>query len=353
MIDQEQYAAELEQIILPYIQPCADEGYMEPAAQDYRGMPLRELHHEGTLHYVCYDARKFQKLGVPGASQTFHGAIVISHGFSEFTRKYQELVWYFLLAGFSVCIMEHRGHGYSARDVSDKEVIWIDDWRRYVADLAKFASSVGRLYADDHALNLFAHSMGGGIAAAMMQWYPNLIDKAILSSPMIAPKTGVPNWVAAGVCGACSDLGSSKKPALGQKPFSVTLDMSHYPGGSEARVQWCLDMRIADEHYQTCRASNGWVRQAVRLSHALLQPNMVERVETPIMLFQAGKDSWVRNDKQDEFVKMLHTAGAEIHKIVLEESCHEIFGMPNRVMAPYLKRILKFMVPGEKVSVLA
>ena len=41
------------------------------------------------------------------------GTIVISHGFKEFIEKYSELIYYFIMDGFSVYIHEHRGHGRS------------------------------------------------------------------------------------------------------------------------------------------------------------------------------------------------------------------------------------------------
>ena len=70
------------------------------------------------MHYCCYDAHKFDVLREDGASGIFRGVVVISHGFTEFARKYSEMAWYFLLSGYSVCILEHRGHGHSAHDVS-------------------------------------------------------------------------------------------------------------------------------------------------------------------------------------------------------------------------------------------
>ena len=51
-------------------------------------------------------------------------------------------------------------------DVSNPSLVWIDDWRRYVADFAAFADTVGREYACGEPLNLYCHSMGGGIGAA-------------------------------------------------------------------------------------------------------------------------------------------------------------------------------------------
>ncbi len=73
---------------------ASSEGWMAPADDD--GLP--PLQRAGKLHYVCYDAAKFDRLGEDGAAATFRGAVVISHGFTEFATKYAEIVWCFLLA---------------------------------------------------------------------------------------------------------------------------------------------------------------------------------------------------------------------------------------------------------------
>ncbi len=135
LIDENRYADEMREMVLPALATCRSEGWMAPADDD--GLP--PLQRAGKLHYVCYDAAKFDRLGEDGAAATFRGAVVISHGFTEFAAKYAEMVWYFLLAGYSVCVFEHRGHGYSARDVDNSSLVWIDDWQRYVASVNRIA----------------------------------------------------------------------------------------------------------------------------------------------------------------------------------------------------------------------
>ena len=61
----------------------------------------KELHYES---YVNKDAK---------------GVIVISHGFCEFTLKFEEVIFRFYEKGYSVYIIDHRGHGYSHRSVKD------------------------------------------------------------------------------------------------------------------------------------------------------------------------------------------------------------------------------------------
>jgi lysophospholipase len=111
-------------------------------------------------------------------------------------------------------------------------------------------------------------------------------------------------------------------------------------------------LRIADTHYQTSAAANEWVRQAIRLSIAMQDPHMCERIETPILLFQAGNDHWVRNKAQNRFVKRVGKDGGDIRMVRVPGSVHEIFTMPNSVMAPYLKEILTFLQTSEPVTVL-
>ena len=53
--------------VLPALAACCEEGWMEPA----RAEDLPELDHPGSLHYLCYDAAKFDDLREDGATATF------------------------------------------------------------------------------------------------------------------------------------------------------------------------------------------------------------------------------------------------------------------------------------------
>ncbi|WEV41951.1 alpha/beta hydrolase [Bifidobacterium sp. ESL0682] len=302
----------------------------------------------GKLHYVCFDAHKFDALNIPGASAKFRGSIVFSFGFTEFAAKHAEMTWYFLLAGYSVCILEHRGHGYSVRDVANPSLVWVDDWRRYVADLAKFAQTVGRRYAGDQPMHLYSHSMGGGIAAATLESFPMLFNRAVLSSPMIEPVTGMPNSIAGPVTALASTIGLSRHRAPGQKEFSPTMKLKGYEGAEQARVQWYFDLRKKDKHYQTNAATFGWVNQALKMSHAVLSREACSRIETPILLFQAGRDTWVHNAAQNRFVERVRVESGDVVLERVEPAVHEIFSMPNAVLGPYVERIIDFY--GESVE---
>lgn len=361
LIDESRYTETMSNTVLPALAQCRAEGWMEPA--DVEGLPalpgsgwrqsgagpadVAAEVHVGQLHYVCYDAAKFDALREDDATGIFRGAIVISHGFTEFSTKYAEMIWYFLLSGYSVCFMEHRGHGYSARDVEQNWLVWIDDWRRYVADLAKFADTVGKQYADGRPLNLFCHSMGGGIGAAVLEQHPTLFDKAVLSCPMIAPATGIPNWLARALAEVMCGVGFGRHAVFGQGPFTPEYNPEENVGASDARARWYHAQRCGDEHYQTNAATFEWVRQALRLSHAVLRPDACANIETPILLFQAGRDIWVLNEPQNRFVANVKAGGGDIQLIRYPNSLHEMFRMPNDTLGPYLKQILGFYESSE------
>lgn len=339
LIDEHGYAAFMDGTVLPALDHCRQEGWM-PAAGD-RGLGIPPA--TGRLHYVCFDAARFDELDVSGASARFRGAVVISHGFTEFIEKYAELIWYLLMDGYSVCMPEHRGHGYSARDVDDPSLVWIDDWRRYVADLVRFSQDVGQRYADSRPLNLFSHSMGGGIGAAVIERYPTLFDKAVLSSPMIVPSAGMPIWLARAAVSAADVLGFGKSRIAGQGEFSPVFDMEGNEGASEERLRWYHARRCADVHFQTYAPTYGWMRQMLAMSRAVLRQKACDGIETPTLLLQAGRDVWVRNDAENRFARQVRLGGGDIRMERFADSVHMIFSMPNTVMRTYVDDVLTFL----------
>ena len=334
MIDENKYAETMTDVVLPALEQCRDEGWYDPSAAE-RSAGIEPLSgimdtggRSGQLHYLCYDSAKFDAIREQGATATFRGAIVISHGFTEFAEKYDELVWYFLLAGYSVCVLEHRGHGKSSRDVENPCMVWIDDWRRYVADLAGFAETIGQQYAAGMPL--------------VLEQYPTLFDKAVLSAPMIAPATGMPLGVARVLVGALCGLGFGKKRVFGQSDFTPEFSMEGNEGASAARERWYFKLRCENREYQTYCAAFEWVRQALKMNRAVLSPTACAEVETPVLLFQSGRDIWVLNNPQNRFVQLVKDGGGEADMVRYPESLHEIFSMPNAIYKPYLERILSF-----------
>ena len=288
MIDENKYAETMTDVVLPALEQCRDEGWYDPSAAE-RSAGIEPLSgimdtggRSGQLHYLCYDSAKFDAIREQGATATFRGAIVISH------------------------------------------------------------ETIGQQYAAGMPLNLFCHSMGGGIGALVLEQYPTLFDKAVLSAPMIAPATGMPLGVARVLVGALCGLGFGEKRVFGQSDFTPEFSMEGNEGASEARERWYFKLRCENREYQTYCAAFEWVRQALKMNRAVLSPTACAEVETPVLLFQSGRDIWVLNNPQNRFVQLVKDGGGEADMVRYPESLHEIFSMPNAIYKPYLERILSF-----------
>lgn len=349
LIDEKRYDQIMRERILPELASCRHDGWItSPGRHDRRSVLVDDADKgrydpASLLHYVCYDRSELQVQTSETCQACSRGAVVISFGFSEFADKYQEMTWYFLMQGYSVCLLEHWGHGLSGRGVSDPNLVWVDHWQRYVADLASFCSLVGKSYAGDNPLVMYAHSMGGGIAARLLERFPTLIDKAVLSSPMIAPRTGLMPAVAwSALNGACL-LGLGQQMAPGFSSFRPKLNMASYPHGSKARVSWTQQLRCQDVHFQTSAATYGWVKESMDLSRSILRPGQCKKVETPLLVFQAQPDRFVLPNPQERFVQQVREGGCQADLVKIPRSMHELYQMPNAVLGPYLDRIFTFL----------
>ena len=96
------------------------------------------------------------------------GVIIISHGFTEGAQKYDEMIYYFLKAGYHVCMPEHMGHGLSYRLTEDPSLVHIDTWKRFVRDFLKVCHVVKEQYSSFRCFCLHILWAGaiGTIAAA-------------------------------------------------------------------------------------------------------------------------------------------------------------------------------------------
>ena len=148
IIQENEYLDAVKNEVEPYLKAHCRDGYI-PGAED--------IYHEkngiiGKIHVKRYLADDPK------------GVVVISHGFTEGAPKYEEMIYYFLQAGYHVYMPEHMGHGQSYRLTADFSLVYIDIWKRYVRDFLKICHKIKKAHPD-LPLNLFAHSMGGAIGA--------------------------------------------------------------------------------------------------------------------------------------------------------------------------------------------
>lgn len=263
------------------------------------------------------------------------GCIVISHGFCEFGEKYNEVIYYFLQAGYSVYLPEHRGHGYSEQLTPDRSKVHIEDFEDYVRDFRCFLTEI----VGQQKKFLFAHSMGGAIAVRYLEEYPESFEGAVLSAPMLRIKTGkCPGLLAEWAADWFVFTGRETRYAAGQRGFDFKADFAGSGCLSEERYRYVFDKRLANFNYRTYGATYGWLRAVLQAEKNIKRKNNLQRIKTPILLLLAGREHMVDNRAALEFVNRVN--GVSV--VCLEEAKHEIYNADYETRVSYYGQIFHF-----------
>ena len=264
--------------------------------------------------------------------------IVISHGFTEFIEKYNEIIYYFLQAGYSVFMPEHRGHGKSERAIKNLEKIHVKSFEQYVWDFHIFMNKIVKPLHMDNIL--FAHSMGGAIGSLYLEKYPNDFQKAILSTPMIQMRIGkIPYHTAMRIASACKLLGFGKAYAAGQHGFEKRDSFEKSCCLSRERYLYAEELRYDCEMYQTSGADYDWVCAAGRAARFVQDKKNITKVEIPVLVFIAGKDHMVDNGKICKFTGKLRAPKL----IWIQNAKHEIFNAGKQEREQFFQEIFAFL----------
>ena len=315
-ISEEQYAEQMRDLVEPYLAARIEAGCDERV----KGQPIYFEHYRA-------DAPK--------------GVIVLSHGFTESIGKFTESIYYMLQAGYEVWVPEHRGHGRSYRPNSDPFVVHADHFEDYVLDLIHLTETRVRPAAGGLPLYLYCHSMGGCIGTLCIERRPDLFQKAVLSSPMLGVVLGkIPAPLASAM------LHVKGAGSRGQEPLSPVVGFTEteedYPlsaANSDCRYRYYTRRRLADQRLQTCAPSMGWVREAIKACRRAGSRRETARIRIPVLLFQAGQDTFVRCDAQDRFAARVPSCEL-VKKPALR---HELYMCELSELIPYWEKIFAFL----------
>lgn len=312
-LSEDNYMDTMQQVVEPYLKEHMTSGYLE-------GYDGRQLYYEQYL------------------SKQHKAHIAIAHGYTDGCYKFRESIYYFLQAGYSVSIIDHRGHGYSYRQHADLSKVTIGDFEEYVKDYRIFLEKKVRpAMHEEEKLYMYAHSMGGCIAALLMEEDPELFDAAVLIAPMMEIQYGgLPENTALSITRAANLMGRSEKYIMGSGAFDGTYDYVHSSIGSEPRYAYLHDIQLHDPNYQTYGGTYAWLTAAVRAMQQVIRG--ADRYCTPTLLFQAQKDTTVGASGQNEFARKAHN----VQLIQVQGAKHSIQLAPNEIMIPFMDEVLNF-----------
>lgn len=314
-ISEQNYSETMKNVVEPYINSKVESGYIN-GDEDVK------------LYY--------EKYKVDNAK----GNIVISHGYTESLIKYHEMIYYFMINGYNVFGIEHRGHGRSGTlGIADKTQVHVKDFNQYVTDFKVFMDQVVMPNNENKKVLLFAHSMGGAIGAKFLEDYPDYFNGAVLSAPMLEVNTGnIPKFLAKIIVEFQIACGNGGKYVLGKEPYTSEYDSSKIGTSSLERYKYYHDIVANDEKLQRGGASYNWTNEAFKTTEEVIKEKNASKVQIPILLFQAGQDTMVKPEGENTFAK-----GAKNCKIEkIDNSRHEIYLEKDEIQKPYLEDIFNF-----------
>ncbi|XPF93414.1 alpha/beta fold hydrolase [Colwellia sp. RE-S-Sl-9] len=289
-----------------------------------------------TLHYAHF----FNKIGAP--------VIVIASGRSESYLKYKETIFELYQQGYSVFILDHRGQGLSERMLINTHKGYIEDFDDYAHDLYQFITTIVNPASVDSAPYLLAHSMGCAISLRMFQLFPQVVKKAVLLSPMIAINTGIlPHFLASFIV----NIGRVINHIFSNEPWFF-IGLSRYKAKPfydnqlthcKKRYQKTINLYEEETSIQLGGVTIHWLSEALKAEHNIF--SNLDKIHTPLCVFQAGNDNIVDNKKQNLFCDELNQLAPQLSAktpIVIEGAWHELLFETDEIRTQVITKTLQF-----------
>jgi lysophospholipase len=269
-------------------------------------------------------------------SAAYNAAIVFLTGLGESYVKYFPLIQTLVSEGYTVYSYDHRSQGFSDYDNNAPQIAHVQSFAQYEDDLREFMSRVVAPNAHGKVF-LMAHSMGAGIALSYAIHYPKDFSALALSAPVVEFQTGaIPMWVGYSAVSALSFFG------LGHRSTFAGRDCEYEAGAQNicthnvsAALAWA-EFRKNNPQIVLKGASNSWVKSGMEAGWRLL--NAAPKVAVPVLFFQAGNDSFAKNESQNAFCEK----ASSCEKVVLPQSSHEVFFERSDIKNPVVEASLKF-----------
>lgn len=271
----------------------------------------------------------------------YRQCLIIASGRSEGYLKYKELSFDLFNLGFNVFVIDHRGQGLSERALENPHKGYVEDFQYYVDDFATFIDDIVSPHCtvngNTHKPYLLAHSMGGAIAARYLQDYPNRIQAAVLSSPMLGFNSGgIPAIIAESVVKTTAQLNQWFDDTpwyfFGQNDFDQQGEAyndfdSNILMHSTIRFQQFTELYRQTPAIQLGGVTVWWLRESIKALETIFA--RLDKITTPTFVIQAGDDKIVNNQAQNDFCQQLHQLHPQScpdgKPLVVKEAYHELF----------------------------
>lgn len=220
--------------------------------------------------------------------------LLVVHGLAEHAERYDHVGNAFAAAGFTMTLVELRGHGHSGGKRGH-----VDRWTDYIADVQAAAATLPAGWA------LFGHSMGGLVTldALRESVHPSRVG---ISNALVGVRVKLPAWKA-----SAGRLLSSLLPSL---PMKNEIPPEHLSRDPEVGKAYLADPLVFDT------ATPRWYTEMLA---AMERVNHHPQYPKPLAFF-VGDDDQITDPVQNQALAKKHDAQLTVYPGFRHELVNEI-----------------------------
>ena len=255
----------------------------------------------------------------PAAAGRPHALVILLQGRTEFIERYGETIIALRDRGFDVLAFDWRGQGGSARLLPSFRKGHVEEFDDYRRDLKAVMTRARELSSASSVYGL-AHSMGGAVLLDALSRNDILLDRAVLSAPMIGLSMVKHQSLLLVLARMLQRFGFSRSfiPGGNEEPLMpyennpLTPDPLRF-GISREIFATAPDLAIASP-------TIGWVATSFEAMARLQDPARARTISTPLLFVAGPKDRITDTRVTEIFASRL----AKSKLVLIEEAEHEI-----------------------------
>jgi lysophospholipase len=263
--------------------------------------------------------------------------LLIIPGQSEPALKYAETAFDLKDSGVDIFILDHQGQGESERILAPTDKGHVNAFEDYVSDLSLFVGIVKKIKNNSEKL-ILAHSMGGAITVRFLSQQQNIFKKAVLIAPMMKINTKpYSEPMARYYSTILVKIGKGQDYAPGKGPYRPEESLFETNTVTQSRARFNISKFIFTSwpHLVVGGPTTKWVHEGLKATKDIHK--IPYKTET--LLFQAGLDEIVVNDRQTNFCKSREDL---CRLIYLKDAKHEILMEKDSIRSSVLAKVKDF-----------
>ena len=228
--------------------------------------------------------------------------------------------------------------GESQRLTSNPQIGHVERFSDYVDDLQNFVLNIVEPRESD-PLYLVAHSLGAMVSAELLARSNTKIKAAALSAPMFGINTrGIPKFLVDALLKFNIWRGNGAAYCLGAGDYDPFVDSAKESRVTHSLLRAELQLELYRSRPQIVLGGqrNQWLAQSLETTDRIRE--LAEKIQTPMLIYQAADEQIVSNAAQIDFCQ--HARNCKL--VIANGSRHEVFQEVDGIRSPVLAEINAF-----------